>query len=88
MGLRHQCSNEPEPPPRPPPTAPQAYLLCKPDPAGLSDPLPGVDASVDPDGGAVVSPSAELNEKSREVVRLVPGLTPGPEASCSLALTG
>lgn len=83
MGLGHQCFTGPEPP-----SAPQTYLLCKPDPAGLSDPLPGVDARVDPDGGAVVSPSAELKKKSREVVRLRPGLTPGPEASCSLDITG
>lgn len=33
------------------PTLPTpAHLLGKPDPAGLGDPLTGVDASVDPDG--------------------------------------
>lgn len=58
MGLGHHWARAPLSSP--------AYLLCKPDPAGLSDPLPGVDARVDPDGGAVVSPSAELNEKSRQ----------------------
>lgn len=36
------------------------HLFGKPGAASLSDPLPGVDSSVDPDGGAVGSTSAEL----------------------------
>lgn len=53
-----------------------------------------MDTSVDPDGGTVVSPSAELSEKNREVVQVGPALTslkgnaPGPEATCSLGITG
>lgn len=41
------------------------YLLGKPDAAGLSDPLSGVDSSVDPDGRTVGSPSAELSKQKR-----------------------
>lgn len=47
---------------------PEAHLLCKPDAAGLGDPLPGMDACVDPDGGTVFSPSAELDKKNGEML--------------------
>lgn len=50
-----------------PSSPPHTYLLCKPDPAGLGDPLPGVDACVDPDGRTVASPGAELDEKNGEI---------------------
>lgn len=38
------------------------HLLGEPGAAGLGDPLPGVDAGVDPDGGTVAS-SAELRDR-------------------------
>lgn len=75
-------------------SAPQAYLLCKPYPTGLSDPLAGMDARVDPDGRTVVSPGAKLDKKSRQMgqLRLIPPprreMCPCPEATCSLGITG
>lgn len=39
------------------------HLLGEPGAAGLSDPLSGVDSSVDPDGGTVGSTSAELRNR-------------------------
>lgn len=54
------------PPHQEEPSSPQTYLLCKPDPAGLGDPLPGMDACVDPDGRAFAPPRAELDKKHRE----------------------
>lgn len=42
------------------------HLLGEPGAAGLSDPLPGVDAGVDPDGGTVASTSAELRHRKGE----------------------
>lgn len=65
-----------------------AYLLCKPDPAGLGDPLPGMDARVNPDGRTVAAPSAELEEKS---VEMIPppqrAVRPRPEATCPLGIS-
>lgn len=67
---------------------PGAYLLCKPDPAGLGDPLPGMDARVNPDGRTVAAPSAELEEKS---VEMIPppqrAVRPRPEATCPLGIS-
>lgn len=40
------------------------HLFGEPRAAGLRDPLPGMDPSVDPDGGAVRSTGAELQEGS------------------------
>lgn len=60
-------------PPHPPP---HAYLLCKPDATGLGDPLPGMNACVNPDGRTVISPSAELDEKNRETVSSLKGNIP------------
>lgn len=41
------------------------HLFGKPGAARLSDPLPGVDSSVDPDGRTVGSTSAELGQGLR-----------------------
>lgn len=40
------------------------HLLGEPGAAGLSDPLPGVDPGVDPDGGTVGSTGAELRNRN------------------------
>lgn len=61
---------------RAPSPPPHAYLLCKPDPTGLGDPLPGMNACVNPDGRTVISPSAKLDEKNRETVSSLKGNIP------------
>lgn len=44
------------------------HLLSEPGAASLGHPLPGVDSSVDPDGGTVASTSAELRRGSKQGV--------------------
>lgn len=44
-----------------------ADLPGSPDASGMSDPLPGVNPSVDPDGWTIRASSAELGGKTREV---------------------
>lgn len=46
------------------------HLVGCPHAGGLSHPLSGVDASVDPDGRTVLSSSAELNTTKRETYGL------------------
>lgn len=63
-----------------PPLSPQLYLFCKPDSTGLSDPLPGMDASVNPDRWAVGPSSAELEKRQGNSLggTFWPGLSSSP----------
>lgn len=50
------------------------YLVGRPDTGGLGDPFPRVDASVQPDGRPIRSPSAELHREGGFQPRALPGL--------------
>lgn len=56
MAWEYQLPSEQEP------SSPQLYLFCKPDATSLGDPLPGMDACVDPDCFAIGPSSAELEK--------------------------